>query len=256
MVADPGQLTTALINLLLNARDASDNRGRVELRVHVPSEERVAIEVRDFGEGMTEDQVQRAIEPFYSTKISTLASGLGLSMVYGFVRQSGGDLDIESRVGVGTTVRLTLPAADPAQALVAQPAQIEQLPEGLSFLVVDDNADVREMMRMMLVSMNQRVRVAVSGQAGLDLLNHEAPDVLISDVLMPGTLNGLEFAEAAKAVVPQLPILMVSGYAEAVDLDFPLLPKPFTKRELEQRLLHILNQPTASSAARTSRRSA
>ena len=241
ILADRSTLTTALINLLLNARDASNGRGEVEILVTPQGEgSTILLEVKDNGCGMSHEEVQKAIEPFYSTKLSTISSGLGLSMVHGFVHQSGGDFSIQSSPGAGTTVRISLPGTVAAIAKPLSHTSLTHLPEGLKVLLVDDNQDVRSMMLLMLQNLGQQVRVAESGKVGLELLFEDTPDILVSDVLMPGEMNGIELAGAARTHHPSLPILLVSGYAEAVDLDYPLLSKPFTIQDLEQRLLEIL----------------
>ncbi len=241
---DRGQLTTALINLLINARDASERRGEVFIDVRQTrraGEERVVVEVRDQGCGMSPDQLERAVEPFYSTKTSTLSTGLGLSMVYGFVHQSGGTLDLESNEGRGTTVRLEFPHARTGAVEAASGPAPTQLPRGLQVLLVDDNADVRNMMELMLRSLGQQVRVAGGGVEALEMIEAEPPDVLVSDVLMPGALNGLELAGAARERVPELPILMVSGFAQAIEIEYPLLSKPFSKEDLARELERVLS---------------
>ncbi|MEM6707057.1 MAG: ATP-binding protein, partial [Acidobacteriota bacterium] len=139
VLADRGKFTTALINLLLNARDASSGRGKVILRANTLSNGLTEIDVIDHGQGMTQDELDRATEPFYSTKTSTLASGLGLSMVFGFVRQSGGDLQIRSQPGEGTTVTLELPTAEIDLESEAPESRTTEVPKGLRVLLVDDS---------------------------------------------------------------------------------------------------------------------
>ena len=242
VLADRGKFTTALINLLVNARDASDGRGNVVVQARVLGSGLAEISVSDRGRGMSEDELDRAIEPFYSTKISTLASGLGLSMVYGFVRQSGGDLEIHSEPEEGTTVSLRLPLAESDTESGRTERNDARLPEQLRALLIDDNDDVREMVQRMLESLGISVEVAADGSSGLRAFERRMPDLLISDVLMPGELNGLELADKVRESAPSLPILLISGYANEVEINYPLLQKPFSLQDLERRLLELLGR--------------
>ena len=239
---DRSQLTTAIINLLLNARDASSGRGTLSIEMRsVPGSNSMAIEVHDFGCGMTPNQVDLATEPFFSTKDSTESSGLGLSMVYGFVSQSGGELEIVSKKGQGTTVRMVFPSSvstpDPIESSAGQ-----RLPGDAHVLLVDDNGDVARMLGRMLEHLGARVTVATRGAEALEIIERARPDILISDVLMPGQLNGIELADAARRAHPDLPILLVSGFAEQTDLAYPMLAKPCTLEALEEKLVTLVGR--------------
>ena len=236
IVADRGQLTTAMINLLTNAREASGARGTVEVTVRSVAEadgESAEISIRDHGCGMDAEQALRAIEPFYSTKEGTIARGLGLSRVYGFAQQSGGELKIDSTPGEGTTVTLVFPthhaigSSDPTESHA--PVTTEK-----KVLLVDDNARVRLLLEKMLQSLGHSVSTSADGSQALSLLAEQKFDLLITDVLMPGSLSGTELASKVRAQHPKLPILLISGFAEAPDLEFPLLAKPFTVSQLKQ----------------------
>ena len=231
IAADKGQLTTAIINLLLNARDASGSVGHVSIEVeHLEDEAAARLSVRDSGCGMTEEEAARATEPFYSTKETTLASGLGLSRVYGFVRQSGGQVTIDSKPGKGTVVSLVFPITEDSPVSSEPPFATSSQP--LRVLLVDDNKEVRDMVKAMLENLGHEVDTAASGKVALEKLKQVVPDLLISDILMPGEIGGRELARAARNQHPQLPILMISGFAEAQGLDVPLLTKPFTLADL------------------------
>ena len=187
---------------------------------------------------MTETEVARAIEPFYSTKEATIATGLGLSRVYGFVQQSGGQMRIASEPGEGTTVTLVFPVAQDADD---SDALLYDLDVGsLRVLLVDDNRAVRGMVSKMLTALGHDVTTAADGEEALRKLDEESPDVLITDVLMPGEIAGTDLARVARERRPELPILMISGFAEAPELDFPLLSKPFRRADLERALRVLL----------------
>ena len=243
---DKGQLTTALINLLTNAREASDTRGKVAISVRGSADDAGAsalIAVRDWGCGMTPEEVQKSTEPFYSTKDEATATGLGLSRVYGFVEQSGGRLMIESEPGAGTTVTISFPIMDRADGLVSATRGTPASPRRI--LLVDDNDDVRDMVVQMLVHVGHSVIVANSGEQALSMLDEQQPDLLISDVLMPGEIGGRELADEVRKRVPDMPILMISGYVQAPDLGYPLLAKPFSLTDLEDALAELLSSSPA-----------
>ncbi|MGI9325743.1 MAG: tetratricopeptide repeat protein [Pseudomonadales bacterium] len=237
---DGGQLATAIINLLTNAREASDSRGKVLITVAQNTEgapDNAAITVRDWGCGMTDSETTKAIEPFYSTKDATIVSGLGLSRVYGFVQQSGGHLEIKSEPTTGTTVTLTFPITSKLEQ--NEKSSNSTRTQHLRILLVDDNGEVGNMVEKMLESLGHFVITAKDGEQALRLLEQDKPDLLITDVLMPGELGGKELAQEVRSREPQIPILMISGFAEAADLDFPLLAKPFRLEDLDAALLRL-----------------
>ena len=241
ILADWGQLSTAMMNLLSNAREASASRGVVSIDIRAGDEmtaPTAIIEVRDQGRGMSEAEVARAIEPFYSTKEATIATGLGLSRVYGFVEQSGGTLKITSAPGDGTSVTLVFPVAADGEGSDALVHDFRLW--SLRVLLVDDNRAVRGMVAKMLSSLGHVVSTAASGEEALRMLEEEPPELLITDVLMPGELGGNDLARAARERQPDLPVLMISGFAEAPELDYPLLSKPFRMTDLEKALRTLL----------------
>ncbi len=254
---NPNQFQNAVLNLLLNARDASDSKGRIlvdsqglvlgsaeALQWHLPAGNYVRVRVRDFGCGMDETTRSRAFEPFYTTKPIGQGSGLGLSMVYGFVRQTAGAIDIESAPGHGTCFSILLPALEAASVRVhppAHPAHSVPATQGLCLLVEDDAA-VRQLVRRHLLELGYSVIEAENGVEAQDMLLR-VPDigVLVSDIVMPGGIDGREVARQAIARGDIPKIVLMSGYAPEtttpLPVPVPLLSKPFTKAELAAALL-------------------
>ena len=263
--ADPGQLENALLNLAINARDAMPHGGSLtiatgnvslderyrDLHPEVSPGEYVMVAVTDDGSGMPKDVLDHAFEPFFTTKEVGKGSGLGLSMVYGFVKQSNGHVAIYSEPGLGTTVRLYLPAvavtADQAPSLV--PAQVHTATGGESVLVAEDDPFVRSYAVTCLTNLGYRVAEAVDGHEALQKL-HEDPDVdvLFTDVVMPGGINGWELAERARQIQPGLKVVLTSGYALETLAERGRLPdgavvlnKPYRKSDLAKRLREALD---------------
>jgi CheY-like chemotaxis protein len=259
--ADPGQVENALLNLVINSRDAMPNGGRLMIEtsnVALTAFERrpgamapgdyVAVAVSDTGGGMSEEVIARAVEPFFTTKEVGKGSGLGLSMIYGFVRQSGGDMTIESEQGKGTTVRLYLPrvfAPAPAPA-ERQPARSTRDRE--TVLLVEDDPDVREFARVALSSLGYRVVEADSGTAALNLLDTSGPiDLLFVDVALPGGVSGLMLAEAVRRRAPGIAVIVTSGDPEAAPdhaaaPDIAFLRKPYTQGDLATMMRAALDR--------------
>ncbi|TNC67586.1 PAS domain-containing hybrid sensor histidine kinase/response regulator [Rubellimicrobium roseum] len=243
---DPGQLELALLNLCVNARDAMDGSGLLALRLGcataedlhrsgLPAGAYVAIEVRDRGCGMTAEVLRRATEPFFTTKTSGRGTGLGLSMVHGFARQSGGDLLIDSTPGEGTRVRVLLPMAEDAPAL-PRPTLAIPVPaaRSLRVLLVDDDGLVRASIADMLRELGHELSEVTSGEAALARLELQRPDLLVTDHAMPG-LTGTALAREARRRWPGLPVLLVTGFADGSGVepgDLPRLSKPFGPRDL------------------------
>jgi CheY-like chemotaxis protein len=201
---------------------------------------------------MPPEVLEHAFEPFYTTKEVGKGSGLGLSMVYGFMKQSGGHIAIYSEVGLGTTVRLYLPAHDPAIAAAAsaESAVAGELPRGQeTVLVAEDDAFVRAFVVGALEELGYRVIAAKDGHEALALLARDlVADLLFTDIVMPGGMNGWELAEHARRTVPTLKVLFTSGYAletlaarGRIDADTPILNKPFRKIDLARRLREVLD---------------
>jgi PAS domain S-box-containing protein len=258
VLVDPVQLETALINLAVNARDAMGEAGQVRLAarlcpvgeaerpVELRDAEAVEISVADTGPGMPPEVLRRVIEPFFTTKGATGGTGLGLAMVHGFLRQSGGALRIESRVGAGTTVRLFLPTAEALPAALEEAGAAPAPGEGV-ILLVDDDDEVRGVTGAQLADLGYTVHAARGGTEALALLD-AVPEIrlVLTDVAMPG-MGGAELARAVRRRSPHLPVLFMTGHADRALLEGEtVLGKPFTsvtlareaQRALEQSLRH------------------
>jgi len=264
--ADPAQLEAAILNLALNAQDAMPGGGRLGISTKnavldahfrgngeaVEPGAYVLISVTDNGEGMTPETRERAFEPFYTTKDIGKGSGLGLSMTYGFVKQSRGHASLSSEVGHGTTVRLYLPpAASLAGLIPAAPAAIRRrTPRGSeSVLIVEDDPFVLGYASDCLKSLGYRVIAAADANEALARLRQGAePDMLFSDIVMAGGINGVELAERACRMRPGLKVLLTSGYGREVlaatvllDAGTAVLGKPYRKSELADALRRTLD---------------
>jgi PAS domain S-box-containing protein len=256
--ADPAQLEAALINLALNARDAMPRGGRLEIGANartiaqddagdVPPGRYVAFTVVDTGLGMAPDVLARAFEPFFTTKETGKGSGLGLPMVWGFVRQSGGKLAVDSRLGYGTRIDLMLPVAPDAASTATATTSNAQLRGDETVLVVEDEPEVRAIATKFLASLGYRVHAARDADEALHLLR-ATPDVrlLFSDVMLGAGATGVELAQAALAEHPALAVLLTSGDERASADDaagaFALLRKPYRIEELARAVREALER--------------
>jgi PAS domain S-box-containing protein len=263
-LVDPAQFESALLNLVINARDAMPSGGTLTVStVNVSLDaaraveldaapgDYVQVDVADAGTGIPPELMARIFEPFFTTKDIGKGSGLGLAMVHGFVRQSGGAVAIRSVVNGGTTVSMLLPRDQrPPEAGVIAPPKGHASPSepggALNVLLVEDDADVLDAVRLGLLDAGHRVTVAPNGQVALDLLaDGGALDLLVSDLVLPGRLSGADVAEAARQRYPRLRVLFTSGYA-ADDWpgaegarDAEVLRKPFSNARLLQRVAEI-----------------
>jgi PAS domain S-box-containing protein len=249
-VIDSAQLETALLNLAVNARDAMPEGGGLSISTRAVSDDLghwVEVEVADTGPGMTVEVRDRAFEPFFTTKEIGLGSGLGLSQVYGFVSQSGGDMSLETAPGQGAVFRLRLPAA-PGQAAEEQ-AAAAPLPLGGSerVLVVEDDAHVLALTQDMLNAQGYCVLTAMDAAEAMAVLKANPDiDALFSDVTMPGGVTGIGLARQARLLRPHLRILLTSGFiadGSRVGSEFPMLDKPFTSEDLAAALRTVLDAP-------------
>ncbi|MEM1231137.1 MAG: ATP-binding protein [Pseudomonadota bacterium] len=241
-LVDRANLTTAIINLLMNAREAMGHRGEVELLVTAGAEF-IELAVSDSGPGMTETQRVRATEPFYTTKGGGKGSGLGLSMVFGFARQSGGDLRLEASAAGGTRAVIALPRAQADAVLVAVPERplLAPLTGSARVLLVEDQHALRATLCRMLENLGLEViEQENADQAAGWVARLGLPDLLLSDIVMPGQRNGIELADELRALDAKLPVLLMSGYTELLDISYPLLRKPFAFGELERRVREVL----------------
>ena len=260
VTCDPSQLENALLNLAINAQDAMPQGGRLRITTRdrsfvkdLPNAEMqpgdyVEIEVADTGVGVRAEDLNRVFEPFFTTKPTGEGTGLGLPQVYGFVKQSGGEVQFESKFGRGTSVRIFLPGheaqieQDAPEAARADPIKAENLQSMRRALVVEDQDDVRSQVVETLSGLGCVVVEAGDGVAGLALLESAGHfDLLITDVGLPG-MSGLQLAEAAQLKRPDLPILVITGYAGNATANLrlakntELLRKPFTLDELEAKV--------------------
>jgi PAS domain S-box-containing protein len=248
--ADPTQLVAAMLNLCLNARDAMHGGGRLTLGVRrAPGKDRlVALSVTDTGEGMSPETIQRVMEPFFTTKPVGKGSGLGLSMAYGFAQQSGGRLAIESEPGRGTRVTLCLPESDDEVTLPAAAPPISAAARGRRILLVEDDLVVREQLTKQLIDLGHRVTAFATGPEALQWLTESGGvDLLMTDIVMPGGMNGRQLANYARALVPDVPILFTSGHSDDAQLSAArllpragFLPKPYRRAELARALAEAL----------------
>ncbi len=269
VLADPGQLESALLNIAINARDAMPAGGALRFQAaacaalpsevgqdlvdpSAPESGFVAISISDTGAGMTEDVKERAFEPFFTTKETGRGTGLGLSTVYGFVKQSKGAIVIASAPGAGTTLTLYIPspwiAAAPAQE---GRAANQVVPEGLKVLLVEDDAEVLTVVRTFLATMRCNVTVAASGEQALLVLASAAGfDLLLTDIALGPGMRGTQLAAQAQQRFPKLAVLLMSGFSAdllAADRDSPpsweLLRKPYSRDDLARAIARVVSPP-------------
>jgi signal transduction histidine kinase len=253
-LADPSQMELVILNLVINARDAMKADGRITIETanarlaaperseEPPAGEYVMIAVADTGSGMTKDVLGKVFEPFFTTKEIGKGSGLGLSQVLGFAKQSGGGVRIDTRVGEGTSVKVYLPKAanesTPAMSVLATMTKVDR--KGASILLVDDDSAVREVTSSMLKELGYIVLEVGSGGAALDLLDRQTEiDLVLLDLAMPG-MSGEEVARQIRLKHPLLPTLFVTGYADQTMLrdlgDERIIKKPFVRGELTEKV--------------------
>jgi signal transduction histidine kinase/CheY-like chemotaxis protein len=255
-LADPGQLETALLNIAINARDAMPDGGTLsfscgavsrvpaELRDELPDasdQAYVAIAISDTGAGMPEAVRHRAFEPFFTTKEAGRGTGLGLATVYGFAKQSRGAVTLDSVVGAGTIVTLYLPrppGAEPVGELNA--AAERRLPEGLRVLLVEDDAEVRAVVQRFLSSLGCDVVECINAEQALAVIDADTRfDLLLSDVALGAGMRGTDLARHARQRLPQLPVLLMTGFASAAieaPPDWEMLRKPYTRADLARAI--------------------
>ena len=267
IIADQSQLEAAILNLAVNARDAMPSGGTLTIecanvvldedyassRVDVVPGEYVMIAVSDTGIGMPPETQAKVFEPFFTTKGSK-GTGLGLSQVFGFAKQSGGHVSVYSEVGIGTTFRLYLP---PARGGDAATPNRPPLPAGdgsdhgkETILLVDDNEAIREVATLQLCALGYNVIVADSSNDALEVLRSPRNvDLLLTDIVMPGQLDGRELATRARELRPQLKVMFTSGFTEStlaasLSADFAgrILSKPYRQIDLARRLRDVFDQ--------------
>ncbi len=262
---DPLQLEAALLNLALNARDAMPSGGEIQIVTDVSEIDvqmaqnltiapgtYVTIHVKDKGHGMTPEVIERATEPIYTTKDIDKGSGMGLSMVNGYVPQSLGALVIHSEIDAGTTITIHLPVS--TQSAKTQPAVKRDLTSGEvtsgtgTILVVDDESEIRTYIQTALQELGYKVTLADSSEQALLILQNGVPDLMITDVMMP-VMSGYELAEKARSITPDMGIIFMSGYvadnmmpAQTTPHNSTFLAKPFTLGKLAQAIRMVLDK--------------
>ncbi|CAO4148357.1 Sensor histidine kinase RcsC [Methylorubrum aminovorans] len=271
-LADPAQLESAVLNLALNARDAMPGGGRLTIELgnkvldheyarhhaEVLPGDYAMVAVSDTGHGMTPEVVKRVFEPFFTTKPDGKGTGLGLAMVFGFVKQSGGHVKIYSEPGEGTTVKLYLPRAIGTVAAAGQRTGTPvELPRGFAtVLVVEDEATVREIACAILADLGYRVLEAADGEEALRVFgaNMAAIDLLLTDVVLPGKVRGRELSERVLALRPDVRVVFMSGYTEnsivhhgRLDDGVHLVGKPFKREQLARKVAEVLGTAAAST---------
>ena len=264
-LVDSGQLENALLNLCINARDAMPDGGKLTIETanhwiderqararDLPPGRYVSLGVSDTGIGMSPDVIAKALDPFFTTKPIGMGTGLGLSMIYGFAKQSGGQVRIHSEVGRGTTVSLYLPRHLGAADTVQAPSELVDAPraeDGQTVLVVDDEPTVRMLVTEVLEDLGYTAIEAADGASGLKVLQSDVRlDLLVTDVGLPGGMNGRQLADAARTARPDLKVLFITGYAENavlshghLDPGMHVLIKPFAMEALASRIKELID---------------
>ena len=265
-LVDPNQLENALLNLCINARDAMPDGGRLTVETANKTVDArgaasrdlepgsyLTLSVSDTGTGMSPDVIARAFDPFFTTKPLGVGTGLGLSMIYGFAKQSGGQVRIHSHPGSGTTVTLFLPRNGGAvadDAATSGAPDLQRAEPGETVLVVDDEPSIRMLVTDVLAELGYAALEAGDGAAGLAILRSKARiDLLVTDVGLPGGMNGRQVADAGRQLRPGLKVLFITGYAESAavggaDLDpgMGVLTKPFAMDDLTRRVRSLLGK--------------
>ena len=246
VMVDPAELETALVNLIINARDAMPNGGSVSVRAsnaHIDNGTRkgdhVAIEVKDTGVGIPPDIMGKVFDPFFTTKPIGKGTGLGLSQVHGFAHQAGGTVAVASELGKGTTFTVCLPRGQ--LGIAPAEAETRSIASG-TVLLVEDNPDVATASADLLEQLGYSVRWVSDAEAALKELDRDGIDLVFTDIVMPGKTDGLGLARAIKQKHPGVPILLATGYSEAArnaPADFSILRKPFRLHELSRALSEL-----------------
>jgi CheY-like chemotaxis protein len=272
-LCDANQLENAVLNLCINARDAMPDGGSLTIgtantlldarAAHeqgMATGEYVVLCVTDTGTGMARDVIERAFDPFYTTKPMGRGTGLGLSMTYGFAKQSGGQVRIDSELGTGTTMRIYLPRYVGQLDVERPPAQLTDAPralDGEAVLIVDDDPAVRMLVAEVLEQLGYAAIEAGDGHSALKVLQSNARvDLLITDVGLPGGMNGRQIADAARVRRPELKVLFITGYAENavmrngyLEPGMQIMIKPFTMEALATRIQDVVAGERAARAS-------
>ena len=249
---DVSEFEVALVNLVINARDAMPDGGTVTITARnvvveeddvVASGEYIAICVEDTGTGIPKDILAKVFEPFFTTKAVGKGTGLGLSQVHGFVHQAGGTVKVNSELNKGTTFTIYLPRASEAAPIAANDSQpVTANPQTGTVLLVEDNPDVATASIGLLEQLGYAVRWATDAEAALQEIGKHKIDLVFSDIVMPGRLDGIGLAEAVRQKDPGMPILLATGYSEVLQRlgsDFPVIRKPYQMHELSEALAQL-----------------
>ena len=246
VITDVSELETALVNLVINARDAMPSGGTVTIAAHNVAAARpdrpdlVAISVEDTGQGIAPDVLDRIFDPFFTTKPVGKGTGLGLSQVHGFAHQAGGTVKVESELGKGTKLTILLPRHQFATS--AEKARGTLLGGCGTVLLVEDNPEVAAVSESLLEQLGYTVRRVQNAEAALREIQRDGIDLVFSDIVMPGTMDGLSLARRMRELRPDLPILLATGYSDAaagVHGDFPILRKPYEIHQLSQAIANL-----------------
>jgi PAS domain S-box-containing protein len=237
IVVDPNEFETALVNLVVNARDAMPEGGSVIISgKNLLDKDQVAISVEDTGVGIPDDIAAKVFDPFFTTKAVGKGTGLGLSQVHGFTHQAGGTIGLKSVLGSGTTITMCLPRA--TTQLPTEKDQVSLKGSG-TVLLVEDNPEVATVSTRLLEQLGYNVRWAADASAALAELEKDGIDIVFSDVVMPGKMDGIGLAKTIRQKNPQIPILLVTGYSSStkeIGSQFPILRKPYQLHELSREL--------------------
>ena len=266
---DLGELELALVNLAVNARDAMPEGGKITLSARnvtlKPNRGRgdgagnlsgdfVALAMADTGVGIPDDVLPKVFEPFFTTKVIGKGTGLGLSQVYGFAHQTGGAVGIESKPGRGTTIILHLPRSRAPLSAEPDDADATRLPPGEgTVLMVEDNQAVAEVTSMLLTEIGYRVLRVDSAAEALARLQQDSVDLVFSDIVMPGPMNGIALAREIRSRYPQIPVLLTSGYSDLAqdsEIEFSVLRKPFQSMALEKSVREALQRARAGNQSK------
>lgn len=268
---DPTQTEVALLNIFINARDALEAVAQRQLTIETKNVRiqdlastsydglmpgrYVSVAITDNGTGMPAAIVNRVMDPFFTTKEEGKGSGLGLSMVYGFLKQSGGTARIYSEEGIGTTLRMYFPADDSQLHVLVAPEPIHESFGHERVLVVEDRPDVAELARMVLEEYGYSCALALSGKEALTILKDDGPfDLLFTDLIMPGGMNGVMLAREAKRLYPTLKVLLTTGYSEnslertdTGGTDYDVISKPYIPTDLAKKVRQVMEGPNGVS---------
>ncbi|MBI5318279.1 PAS domain-containing sensor histidine kinase [Bradyrhizobium sp.] len=247
VTVDVAEFETALVNLVINARDAMPGGGTITVSAHAhpgngetDGKDYVAVTVKDSGVGIAPDVLDKIFDPFFTTKPVGKGTGLGLSQVHGFAHQAGGTVKVASEIGKGTAITILLPRESKAPQVAA--ARAAESGGSGTVLLVEDNPDVASVSSSLLEQLGYAVRRVADAEAALRAIELDGIDLVFSDIVMPGKMDGLELAHRLRQIRPALPILLATGYSDAavnVRGEFPILRKPYEIHELSQAIAKL-----------------